>query len=154
MARATSDREFRNLKINDHTEVIFELKEIYDENNSFNTDDVTSALQSGNPQGALDNALEQILTNNFPLEEDARDAAVIAILNSMLSFKNAEISQYVQGKGGNIKEIDILMLLTYAGMKRHNGLAQTRLLFTWHDNLSKYGGHGSILRVLNDKRDL
>ena len=155
MALSSADRSFRDLEINLPAEPLYKPEELYDSNNSFDASSVRSFLQNGNHQDALQNGLQQARDNGFPLDENSRTESVKSIVDAMTNFKSNDINNFVESK--TVPELDLLMLMVYRGFDLVKGSiesGQTRNLYKWHDAIEKKAGRGSILRVLNDKREL
>ena len=149
MALSAHSRAFRDQPINDHTEVIFEQSEIYDESNSFDSSSLKNAMYGGNNKEAINNGLDQISENKFPIDENARSEAALAIIDAMLGCKSLEIKNFVGQK--SMPELDILMMIVYKGLAHHEDLSKSKILFTWHKAIEEKAGVGCILRTLNSK---
>ncbi|KJE93179.1 hypothetical protein CAOG_004005 [Capsaspora owczarzaki ATCC 30864] len=177
MSKNTSSTAYRKVNVDAYDEDNYEDEsQAVDNAAQVNARDaeVKKLLTGGNTEGALkaaladppldakDQSLKARATLHFLVmrlkTHDAlgRDKSVASVLSVLTATKTADIAKIV----GNLnpEQIDVLMKYVYRGMnvdgKSKNDENQSGILLAWHAAVFAVGGHGSIIRVITDRRSL
>ncbi|XP_004347830.1 hypothetical protein CAOG_04005 [Capsaspora owczarzaki ATCC 30864] len=157
MSKNTSSTAYRKVNVDAYDEDNYEDEsQAVDNAAQVNARDaeVKKLLTGGNTEGALKAALA-----DPPLDakdQSLKDKSVASVLSVLTATKTADIAKIV----GNLnpEQIDVLMKYVYRGMnvdgKSKNDENQSGILLAWHAAVFAVGGHGSIIRVITDRRSL
>lgn len=71
------------------------------------------------------------------------------MIDALSAFKTTEIINYV--RESSVEDLDLIMKYVYRGMASPE-LFNSALLLQWHEKLYDFGGLGSIVRVMTDRK--
>ncbi|XP_065067677.1 actin-related protein 2/3 complex subunit 5-C-like [Rhopilema esculentum] len=148
MSKSSSAREFRKVDVDKFDEDVFQddqAEEVQDQGPS--EGDIQQLLMSKKNNEALKLLLEQAPAGSK--NKERKDKAFDLIIRVLTAYKSSEVE--AAAKSLNFHEIDVLMKYIYRGFSEPSDSYCASLL-TWHDKLVAHGGHGSIIRVLADRK--
>ncbi|KAF2865252.1 actin-related protein 2/3 complex subunit 5 [Massariosphaeria phaeospora] len=139
---------------------------------------IRQLLRSGDNEGALQGALENVPYGADEKGKEVHLATVIEILQSIRQSDMSPILSRIYSAPGGTEALDVLMKYIYKGMGQTSASSTTRnitpqatgfsqihsrgggegggqamsVLLSWHEKLVEIAGPGSIVRVMTDRR--
>ena len=109
--------------------------------------EVRAFINKGNAKDAVIKALD-----NPPIaskDQALKDKNLQIVMDALNSVKSADVGAVVKALNSN--QVDILMKYIYRGMAFPEKFNSGNLL-AWHASAFEVGGHGTIVRVLTDRK--
>ncbi|XP_053211712.1 actin-related protein 2/3 complex subunit 5-B-like [Panonychus citri] len=141
---------FRKIDIDSYNDDVFkDDDQILSQSSATSLDDkeILQLCSSGKHYEAIRSIFDlQPQTSGDPL---TKDLAFNLIMQVFLAVKTGDIDKIVDKL--DTDQIDLLMKYVYKGFENPQEGSSSNLL-VWHDKIFRKSGHGSIVRVLTDKK--